>query len=295
MNPIINNLMININNQTNIHYKNKTHLETKLQRLVQDGYNKLYIISDFDATLTKYSFNGKKMLNTHKVITQTDIVSEGFKIKELEVNAKYIQYVKNYTKNFEENEEHIVNWWNAIHSYYIEEELTLNKIQQGLSKYEMNYRQDSDRFFNLINKNKIPLLIFSAGLTDIIQHLLLNKGYFNNNIHIISNTMIFSKEEPYRLIGFKEPLIHILNKGDVLINELEFNQQIKNKHNCILLGDSLSDLNMSNNFNPTTLLTIGFVNHNTEVLLPEYIEKYDVVITEDGSLEWVNELLELMK
>jgi len=40
-----------------------------------------------------------------------------------------------------------------------------------------------------------------------------------------------------------------------------------------------------------TVLKIGFLNRNIDKLLPEYKSIYDVVITNDGSMDFVNDYI----
>ena len=46
---------------------------------------------------------------------------------------------------------------------------------------------------------------------------------------------------------------------------------------------------MANGMDHETVLKVGFLNENVEELLPKYKEVYDVVITNDGDFELINE------
>jgi 5'-nucleotidase len=63
----------------------------------------------------------------------------------------------------------------------------------------------------------------------------------------------------------------------------------------ILLGDSLGDIEMANGF-PTlnNLLKIGFLNTKVDVLLPEYLTSYDIVLVEDDSFDVANAILQFV-
>ncbi|MBU2415738.1 hypothetical protein KKH86_00740 [Patescibacteria group bacterium] len=66
---------------------------------------------------------------------------------------------------------------------------------------------------------------------------------------------------------------------------------IKNRKNVLLLGDSFGDTEMINGFDYDNLIKIGFLNENVKENLEEYKKNYDVVILNDGSMEYVNDLL----
>ena len=57
-----------------------------------------------------------------------------------------------------------------------------------------------------------------------------------------------------------------------------------------MLGDTVDDTNMVNNLDYENLICIGFLNSptNLEEELKAYLQKYDVVIVNDGSFEVPN-------
>lgn len=46
----------------------------------------------------------------------------------------------------------------------------------------------------LLSDENIPLLVFSAGVGDVIEQAFLQRYQFTNNMHIIANWMEFSHE-----------------------------------------------------------------------------------------------------
>jgi len=58
-----------------------------------------------------------------------------------------------------------------------------------------------------------------------------------------------------------------------------------------LLGDNLEDIGMVDGFEYDNLLKIGFLNENIEENLENYKKAFDIVILNDGSMEFVNNLL----
>jgi 5'-nucleotidase len=67
--------------------------------------------------------------------------------------------------------------------------------------------------------------------------------------------------------------------------------KIEHRKNIILLGDSLGDSNMAQEFDYNAILKIGFLNMNTEENLEKYKEHYDVILTNDSSTEFILNLL----
>ncbi len=58
-----------------------------------------------------------------------------------------------------------------------------------------------------------------------------------------------------------------------------------------MLGDNLEDIGMVDGFEYDNLLKIGFLNENIEENLENYKKAFDIVILNDGSMEFVNNLL----
>lgn len=126
---------------------------------------------------------------------------------------------------------------------------------------------------------------------DIIEQLLKSQKLLQPHVHVVSNSMSFEDEPPHYCNGFKKPLIHVLNKGEVALKETPFYDLAADRANAILMGDSLGDIQMGGGLDHKTLLTVGFLNYDVEKLLPSYTDKFDVVITNDASFDWVHSLL----
>jgi hypothetical protein len=57
------------------------------------------------------------------------------------------------------------------------------------------------------------------------------------------------------------------------------------------MGDNLEDVEMIKGFDFENLIKIGFLNEKIKENLKEYKKVYDVLITNDSSMKFVNELL----
>lgn len=65
------------------------------------------------------------------------------------------------------------------------------------------------------------------------------------------------------LVGFKGGNIHVFNKNTHAIENSSYFENIRQRHNVILLGDSLGDLDIAEGITVTeNILTIGFLNHH---------------------------------
>ncbi len=140
----------------------------------------------------------------------------------------------------------------------------------------------------------IPLLVFSAGLYDVIKEILVDSNMLTSNVHIISNRMNFD-EETGVVQSLQDPLIHVFNKNEACISSKSYHEQIESRKNVIVMGDSIGDLRMSEGLAHATELTVGFLNHDVESLTESYVNAFDIVIMNDSSLQPVNDLLDLLQ
>jgi len=65
----------------------------------------------------------------------------------------------------------------------------------------------------------------------------------------------------------------------------------RQRKSVILMGDSLSDVLMSDGYDCDNILTVGFLNQNIEANLKRYMDTFDVVVTGDGSMQFVVDIL----
>jgi len=167
----------------------------------------------------------------------------------------------------------------------------LNKehLQKIVDSGIVRFRQGVSEFLDFLKNNEIPLIIISSsGLGgDSISMFLKKHEKLYKNLHIISN--FFEWDDNGKIVSFKKPVIHSFNKDETAIPE-NIKEIIAEKKNIILLGDTLGDIKMVGNFDCNILIKIGFLNDNPENL-EEYKKAYDVVITNDGSFDYVNKLI----
>jgi len=118
---------------------------------------------------------------------------------------------------------------------------------------------------------------------------LEKSGKFYDNVHIISNS--FEWDANGNAVAIKQPIIHTLNKYETAIQDFPVFNIIKERKNVLLMGDSLDDVGMVEGFDCDNLIKIGFLNENIDENLEQYKSNYDVVVLNDGPLDFVNKLL----
>ena len=82
-----------------------------------------------------------------------------------------------------------------------------------------------------------------------------------------------------------------MNKDETILHDFPVYDLVKNRKNVLLLGDTLEDVGMIEGFDYANLIKIGFLNENVKDNLAHYKKKYDIIILNDSSIEYVNELI----
>ena len=118
---------------------------------------------------------------------------------------------------------------------------------------------------------------------------LKTEKILTENVHVISNFLVFDKNG--KATGYLTPFIHSLNKNEVPIKDSPYYPIVKQRKNVLLLGDTLEDLKMTEGLKHDCIITVAFLNEKIKENLEAFKEAYDVVILNDGPMDYVNKLL----
>jgi 5'-nucleotidase len=273
-----------------IYFHNKKILNNKVEKIREQGIDKLHVVSDFDRTLTKATRNGKKIPSGIALIRQGGYLKDGYSKKAFALFDKYHPIEIDENLDYQHRYKMMQKWWEEHEKLLIKSKMHKNVIEDIIEKNPKLFRDESDDFFDFLYEKKIPLLIFSAGVGNLIKDYLKKKDKLKNNIHIIANTFIFNSQG--YATGYENEIIHTLNKSETKIKNKKYKEMIAKRNNVILLGDSLGDLGMVNDLDLNCIIKIGFLNKNHKENLELYKTKFDIVITNDGSMSYVNKLLQ---
>ncbi|KAJ4849634.1 hypothetical protein Tsubulata_017743 [Turnera subulata] len=269
-------------------------LQDKISAVRRAGPAKLQVIADFDATLTKYFVNGRRGQSSHGLLKQGN---PEFDAKRQALYEYYHPLEFSPTIPIEEKTKLMEEWWGKTHNLLIEGGLTYDAIKESVASSAIAFREGVVELFELLEEKDIPVLIFSAGLADIIEEVLRQKLHRSfKNVKIVSNRMVF--DDSGRLISFKGKLIHSLNKNEHALDMAgpvhehlgepngiaNDSASVKARTNVLLLGDHLGDLGMSDGLDYETRISVGFLNDNIENNLGSYRKAFDVVYLNDAPM-----------
>jgi len=257
----------------------------------KDGAERLHVLADFDRTLTTAFVDGKSVPSLISILRDGNYLTSDYAEKAHALFDKYhpIEIDPNVPRK--DKEVAMEEWWRTHFKLLIESGLERNDLEKAVASGKVKLREGFVEFADFLNKHNIPLVIMSSsGLgSESIALYLKQAGKLYNNVHIVCNE--YEWDEAGRAVGVREPIIHALNKYETAIQDYPAFQVVKDRKNVILLGDGVDDIGMVQGFDYDNLATIGFLNDKVEQHLEHYKKTFDVVLTGDASMGYVNGLL----
>ncbi|KKR49162.1 MAG: hypothetical protein UT86_C0001G0134 [Candidatus Magasanikbacteria bacterium GW2011_GWC2_40_17] len=267
-------------------------LKKLLFQIKEDGFKNLYILCDFDRTLTYGSVDGVKTPSIISMLRDGQHLTKDYAPKAHALFNKYHPLETDPKISLAERKEAMQEWWEKHNKLLIESGLSRADLEDIVKKGSIKFRKGVPIFLDFLFQHKIPLIIFSAsGCGEAIQLFFQKiKKDYPNIVYIVNK---FNWNKTGRAISTKKPIIHSLNKDKTILKKLpKVYSLIKNRRNVILLGDSVGDLGMTAGFKYAHLLKIGFLNFDYKKLKKEYEKKFDLILEEDADFKEINNLIE---
>lgn len=239
--------------------------------------NDLIVITDFDATIT--SGNSEQC---HDLIGFSKLMSPAFR----EAFAPLLDWTTNASIDG-------VEWWDRAHACMIQHGMPPRQIIPRLVREaKMNPRPGSLELLRKCEQLHIPVLIVSAGVTDVIEEFLRQHGVWSENVTICSNRLNYEADSTPKSVS-PDPPITSFTKMYAYKSASSFFKQHSERRALIVLGDSVTDIDASENVPSDRVLSVGFVNERPDAA--KHAQAYDAIVQGDyGSLQPVIEIIEEM-
>ena len=266
---------------------NKEELNKKIATIKAGGVELLHVVADFDRTLTKAATADGRINTSYAHLREGDYLSKEYHELDKQLFAEYHPYEIDPDVSEAEKDIKMVEWWSKHYALFIKMGMRREIIDAIVKDRDLTFRKGADSFFRMVKDDHIPLLIFSAGMGDIIRESLKKEGFLSDNVHIFAN--FFRFDDRGNAIGYNTPLIHAFNKNEQQVGA--YTDGISDRTNVILLGDSLGDICMADGLHHDCIIKIGFFDHKDQKMQDQYEDVYDVVILDDGPMDYINRLL----
>ena len=278
----------------NILISNPEKLQEKIKKMKDGGFDKLHILSDFDRSFTKCIVLGKKSSTSWAQFRNLDLFDEDYLKRSSEMFEHYRPIEISIDISKEEKQEKMKEWWEKHLELLVEKKLSREIINEVVERGGITLRDGAKNVFEFSKEKDVPLIFISSGLGDIVENVLKKEGVFYENISIVSNFFQFGEDGLAHSFD-NELIINSQNKNEAYLEKLPIFDKIRLRKNIILVGDALEDIRMLGDAENDIIISIGFLNENVEENLEIFKESFDVVITGDGEMNYIIELLDKIK
>lgn len=258
----------------------------KIKSIDFSDSNSYYVVADFDKTLTEGNSN-----STWAVMANANGINEEYTKKRNELYNIYRPKEIDMTISDEEKSKFMNEWWQKHISLFFEYGLQEESVKKSIIDGGLKFREGAREFLGKMRDMSVPVIIISAGIGNIIEQFLNKENCYFDNIFILSNFVKFKNGIIEKIEG---DTIHSLNKNVVRLPK-EILEKLVSRKNIILLGDNVADLKMIKNEDLPKAVTVGFLDEKIEENLEYYNNEFDVVLTNQSSLNDVNKILNLYK
>jgi len=265
--------------------KDKNKTLQKLNKIINEGKEKLHLLADFDRTLTI----GRD--KTGKDSTSWEILGNHLSKKaHVKQHVLYKKY-RPLELSGKMTPEEALSWADQVLTIFVEDKINLTQVEKDFQQ-KIDIRPNAKELLDYSKNLGIPTIILSAGIGEIIN--IWSKTFQVSPTLVLATRLIVDQNG--KIINWNKHIIHHLNKKEQDHQELT---RIKTQRpNTILIGDAIEDADMSEG--NENVLRIRIYNPREDektskkAFAKKTFEKYDLII-ENGTLEPVLRILELIR
>ncbi|KAL7289885.1 hypothetical protein TKK_0016278 [Trichogramma kaykai] len=273
-----------------VHIQDEATVLKKINIMINGGSDKLQVVTDFDFTLTKTHKNGNKTLSSFCIFEKSKQLPEAYFLESQRLLNKYRPIELDPKIPKEEKIKALDEWMSLCNDLYQGLHYNIDELDKLVEEYGETLRDGTIELFHHLKIQEVPVLVFSAGLGDVVKSVLKHHKILHDNVNIVSNFLKFNGNVTE---GFQNPekLLHVYNKNEESVDE-KYHELLKERTNILLMGDSLGDANMADGASKeSVILRIGFLYHHVEENLPLYRDTFDIVLVDDSTMNIIEEIL----
>lgn len=263
---------------------------TKQRALTEAGSSSIRVVSDFDRTMTKAFHQGLPSATSMSIFYRTDLLSDSYTEYNSKLHDIYRPIELDNSIDEKTKYKKMEEWWTLCLEAMLKENISVDLIKEITRISDLFWRPGTTELFSLTTQKQIPLIVFSAGIGNVIEEYLQQHQVLSDWVRIVSNFLKF--DQAGKAVDYTRPVLHAANKHEAFFRGLNEFADHNGRHFTILLGDQLGDATVVQDLDQETVLKIGFLNQGVESDLRKYQDTYDAVITNDGSMDFVTRLIE---
>ncbi|XP_011067433.1 PREDICTED: 7-methylguanosine phosphate-specific 5'-nucleotidase isoform X2 [Acromyrmex echinatior] len=273
-----------------VYIKDKIAVLETINAIRQSGVNNLQIVTDFDLTLTKQHIDGRHVLSSFGMFRHCKQLPQQYLDKAKDLYNIYRPIEIDPEMPVNKKADAMRDWMMAAQNLLKGIEFDPHELEEVAQAFDNILRDGTEEFFEKLYNVKVPIIIFSAGLGDIVEAVLRYHNALFDNVKIFSN---FLKYNGSQLDGFKNDLpIHVYNKNECAL-EKNYLKIFQKRQNVLLMGDTIGDANMVEGIEDTkAVLKIGFLYEHVEASLNSFMENFDIVLVDDQTMQVPIEIIQ---
>jgi len=256
------------------------NVQNKIDKL---KYEDLYIVADFDRTITLGSST-----SSWSILSQSNLVPKEY-VTERQSQFDYYRPIELDNNLDEETKSNYMSdWWVKHISLFVKYQMSEDVINNAAKDLRvMAFREGAHAFLSKMHLLNIPVIIISAGVGNFIEQFLIKNDCHFDNIHVISNFIEFEKGIAS---GVSKNIIHSLNKNEVSLPVYIANK-IATRNKILLFGDQLSDIKMVSPDKRDNTIRIGFLEEMVDEQLEYFKDEFDLVCTNNTTFDEISKIL----
>jgi len=289
-------IMSMLDSESNCHMKDSAALRGKIRTILEKGNDCLQVLTDFDKTLTCHyvedEYGGK--INGHSSFQVIEESSQLGATAAEELKAlfkKYYPIEMSPTISSEEKTPLMIEWYGKSFNVGVNAGIRKSLLPIMVKETHVVLRQGMNEFLRKVEQFKIPVLVASAGLGDVINEVFIQQCELPPQVSVLANFYDFDPDGV--ALGLKnEVMLHTFNKDKICSIHKPYFDNNRNRTNALVMGDTLGDPILSNGIEYLKcILKVGFLNSNVEASLPQYMSAFDLVLTGDPPIDILTVLL----
>ncbi|XP_033228790.1 7-methylguanosine phosphate-specific 5'-nucleotidase-like isoform X2 [Belonocnema kinseyi] len=281
--------------RSGVKIKDKDEVIRKLNNIIRGGPEKLQVVTDFDLTLTKQHVNGKNHLSSFDIFAKCKQLPPTYEENSIQLAKRYVKIEKDPEIPLEVKINAMEEWMELGEQNIKGYEFDPTELEEVAEKYGTDLRDGTKILMDKLNAANLPVLVFSAGLGDVVHAILKHNSVLHPNVEIVSNFLKYSGK---MLDGIRGKKIHVFTKNETNLDP-EHLKRLESRKNILLMGDSLGDTTMTNGIqNIENIFKIGFLySKDDEIVrksLDAYMNLFDVVLIDDQTMDLPLFILEMI-
>lgn len=262
-------------------------VETLINNMAVAGTDQLQLISDFDFTISKQRLaDGTAMQSSFFIFERCPSIPQAVRDRSRALCDKYRPIEVDGRISIADKLRTMVEWWTESSRSYSGFPLDPAEIEASARIDAGCLRDGTAELFETLGVRRVPVLVFSAGIGDMVAAILRQAQLLRPTVHVVSNFLRW--KEGGVVNGFDtERMIHVFNKNETALAGTAYYDEVHDRTSVIVMGDSLGDAAMATGSSEAAnVLRIGFLaDEADETNLRLYAEAFDIVLVDDQTMD----------